>query len=220
MVNNEPSIIYHYTGIDGLKGILQSQSLWATDFHFSNDYTELLIFGRLLGNELLLRSDAITKKIVHSVLNGIYGLLENMGDHLALQIYISSFSKKGDLLSQWRGYGRYAIGFDYKELDALRSKEFHQYGNSFAFSFFDDVVYGVEDRIPQVLEKDVDEILNVLPQYGSHEENKRFQFIEKFFRCMCRFKHQGFQEENEYRLVFGCQRSDFLLKMTRKSGYR
>jgi hypothetical protein len=216
MVNNEPEMIYHYTGIEGLRGILQSQSLWVTDFHFLNDFTELFIFGRLLKNKS--RADAATKEIVHSVLDGIYGLLENVDDPLAFQIYISSFSK-GDLLSQWRGYGEYAIGFDRKELNALRTQEFHQ-ENVFAFFYFDKVVYGAEELIPPELEKDVEEILNILPQYGLHEENEKFQCVEKILRCMCRFKDQGFQEENEYRLVFGCRVSELNKPCLKEIKYR
>jgi|LQYC01.1.fsa_nt_gi hypothetical protein len=220
MENNEQPLIYHYTGIEGLQGILQSQSLWATDFHFSNDYTELLMFKELMGNELLSRADATTKKIVSIVLNGIYGLLEKMDDPIALQIYISSFSKEGDLLSQWRGYGEYSIGFDYKELDALGTKEFHQ-DNGGAFFFFEDVVYGVKEKIPPELEKDVAEILTILRQYSSYEEEERLhQCIEKFFRCMCRFKHEGFQEENEYRLVSFCRVSELNKPYAKEIQYR
>jgi len=219
-LKNEPEIIYHYTGIESLRGILESQSLWATDFHFLNDCRELFIFRDLLRNELLSRADAITKAIVYGVLDGIYGMLENMNDPLALQIYISSFSTVRDLLSQWRGYGQYAIGFDYKKLDALRTKEFHQYKKVVKFSFFDDVVYGVVNRIPQELEKDVDEILNILRQYSPYEEKKRRQCTEKFLRCMCRFKHEGFLEENEYRLVFFCLRSELNKPRAKEIKYR
>ena len=218
-LKNKPEIIYHYTGIEGLRGILESQSLWATEFHFSDDYKELLMFRGLLGNELLSRANAITKVIVQSVLNGVYGLLENVDDPLAFKIFISSFSKKGDLLSQWRGYGEYAIGFDHKELNALRTKEFHQ-DDVCAFFYFDKVVYGVEEKIPPELKKDVDQILNVLRQYKSCEENERFQCVEKFLRCMCRFKHQGFEEEKEYRLVFGCRVSELNKPYAKEIQYR
>jgi len=213
-------MIYHYTGIEGLRGILESQSLWTTDFHFLKDFTELLIFRGLLENELLSRADATTKEIVHGVLDGIYGMLENMNDPLALQIYISSFSMERDSSSQWREYGQYAIGFDYKKLDALRTKEFHQYKKVVKFSFFDDVVYGVVNRIPQELEKDVDEILNILRQYSSYEEKKRRQCTEKFFRCMCRFKDEGYRKENEYRLVFFCRKSELNKPRSKEIKYR
>ncbi len=36
--------LYHYTTWGGLKGILQTQSLWATNYKFLNDYSELVLF--------------------------------------------------------------------------------------------------------------------------------------------------------------------------------
>jgi hypothetical protein len=40
-----PLALYHYTNASGLKGILESNSLWATDAEFLNDVQELQ-FGR------------------------------------------------------------------------------------------------------------------------------------------------------------------------------
>ena len=36
--------LYHYTTWDGLIGILQTQSLWATHYKFLNDYSEIVLF--------------------------------------------------------------------------------------------------------------------------------------------------------------------------------
>lgn len=33
--------IYHYTDLNGLKGILSSNAFWATNFYFMNDAHEL-----------------------------------------------------------------------------------------------------------------------------------------------------------------------------------
>jgi hypothetical protein len=35
-------ILWHYTSWEGLVSILRSDELWASDFHFMNDTTELL----------------------------------------------------------------------------------------------------------------------------------------------------------------------------------
>ena len=40
-----PSVLYHYTSPAGLKGILETSSLWAADADFLNDAQELQ-FGR------------------------------------------------------------------------------------------------------------------------------------------------------------------------------
>ena len=36
--------LYHYTTFDGLIGILQTQSLWATHYKFLNDFSEIILF--------------------------------------------------------------------------------------------------------------------------------------------------------------------------------
>jgi hypothetical protein len=36
--------LYHYTTWDGLLGILQTQTLWATHYRFLNDYSEIVLF--------------------------------------------------------------------------------------------------------------------------------------------------------------------------------
>lgn len=36
--------LYHYTTWDGLLGILQTQTLWATHYKFLYDYSEIVLF--------------------------------------------------------------------------------------------------------------------------------------------------------------------------------
>lgn len=44
--------IYHYTDLNGLKGIIESGSLWATHFSFLNDSNELTHGMNCLENAL------------------------------------------------------------------------------------------------------------------------------------------------------------------------
>src|SRR5262245_39979140 len=39
-----PDELYHYTGIRGLKGIINSQTLWATHYRYLNDTEEVTLF--------------------------------------------------------------------------------------------------------------------------------------------------------------------------------
>lgn len=41
-------LLYHYTTISGLKGIVESQSLWASDVRYMNDSAELQYIISLL----------------------------------------------------------------------------------------------------------------------------------------------------------------------------
>lgn len=47
LVDEEPEL-HHYTTIDGLKGILQSNALWGTHFRLTNDSTEFILMHTLL----------------------------------------------------------------------------------------------------------------------------------------------------------------------------
>jgi hypothetical protein len=39
---NAPSVLYHYTDAAGLRGIVESQTIFASDVEFLNDAQELL----------------------------------------------------------------------------------------------------------------------------------------------------------------------------------
>jgi len=44
MPKSLPDELYHYTGIRGLKGIIESQTLWATHYKYLNDAEEIVHF--------------------------------------------------------------------------------------------------------------------------------------------------------------------------------
>jgi hypothetical protein len=52
MVQPPPETLYHYTTQDGLLGIIQSRSLWATNVSYMNDSTEFDLFLGLLKDRL------------------------------------------------------------------------------------------------------------------------------------------------------------------------
>ena len=107
-------ILYHYTSIDGLLGILDKNVLWATQYRYLNDSTEFkfarIIIESLSGSKYsVLTEDTISKAVAYfDIMNRIYDL------------YSCSFSKEGDLLSQWRSYcpkeGGFSLGFNYASL--------------------------------------------------------------------------------------------------------
>ena len=52
--------IYHYTDLNGLLGIVGSNSLWATHFSFLNDSNELIHGMNCLENALHYLQDELT----------------------------------------------------------------------------------------------------------------------------------------------------------------
>ena len=93
--------IYHYTDLNGLKGIIESGSLWATHFSFLNDSNELTHGMNCLENALQYLRDDFNPK----TLKFIEQALTHFRMHRAAHVYNLSFCLEPDLLSQWRGFG-------------------------------------------------------------------------------------------------------------------
>lgn len=114
-----PTTLFHYSSIEGLCGILTSQSIWATKIHYLNDSSEFKLAFEIV-NKLLARNLFEAPKIFLDKLSeSLYQLQD-------VNIFVASFSEKGDQLSQWRGYcpnGGYAIGFKAQELNKFASAQ-------------------------------------------------------------------------------------------------
>jgi hypothetical protein len=117
-----PELLYHYTSAAGLAGILTSSAIWATDIHYLNDYTELtgskdrfLEIMRSLANAPSGGNRVLAQQFADRIENERWPDLEAWPPGP----FVSCFCENGDLLSQWRGYGRggYALGFRTGALD-------------------------------------------------------------------------------------------------------
>jgi hypothetical protein len=110
-IPRRPDLLYHYTDGAGLMGILESQRLWASNAAYLNDPTELL-HARNVYREWL---EAKTDEGVAKDLLGHVRVVDSLLEHL-FHVFVACFCRKGDLLSQWRGYGSggrgFAIGID------------------------------------------------------------------------------------------------------------
>jgi hypothetical protein len=142
--------LFHYTTADGLIGILQNQSLFATHSEFLNDSTECktilaVLLPRLEAELRHVVPELIARKLFQPSILTDYGdeifrqEAENMlqampsATHSTAPYFISSFcihdpqspAYEHGLLSQWRGYGRggFAIEFDEMQLDDLNKAE-------------------------------------------------------------------------------------------------
>ena len=133
--------LYHYTTWEGLKGILKAQSLWATNYKFLNDYSEIVLFRDKLVSlifptvlegykQLITHKPSLKGKIQKDgglkriVQHDAEVLIDSQYRALGSEIYILSFCGEPEkrsiadngLLSQWRGYaggtGGFSVGFD------------------------------------------------------------------------------------------------------------
>lgn len=104
-------LLYHYTDITGLKGIIEHDELWATHYGFVNDLTEFVYTQNVLHSDIITRLPHPNPH-VGAVLNAILSADDFVGG--AIEIFIACFCETADLLSQWRSYsgrgGGFAIG--------------------------------------------------------------------------------------------------------------
>ncbi|MGZ9713886.1 DUF2971 domain-containing protein [Glaciimonas sp. GNP009] len=105
--------IYHYTSLDGFRGIIESEDMWLTESDFLNDASEI-IHGMQLSQEIF-ESLQIDSEPIRSLLNDVIRAPIDQRP----RINIGCFSNARNNLGQWRGYGGdvgISIGFKAKDL--------------------------------------------------------------------------------------------------------
>lgn len=171
-------LIYHYTTITGLIGIISHKELWASDCRFLNDGTELSYAKEIFFNE-------VTKLELPSIYGGGYRL---PGSSLSgFQMFIACFCEDGDLLSQWRGYGTeqgYSLGFD---IQLLNDNDFYE---------IKPVCYGIDN--PREYFKNE---LDAAPQPTAHPGIEEWHRSGWILPRLAAVKHPSFIEEKEWRLM-------------------
>lgn len=99
-------MLFHYTSQMGLIGILQAHGIWATQTHFLNDSSE---FGHALNFAKRVAGDDYYMDDYHEAFG--WALRAALGKVSGDDVFVSSFSERPDLLSQWRGYCPGGSGF-------------------------------------------------------------------------------------------------------------
>ncbi|MDL2266919.1 DUF2971 domain-containing protein [Desulfovibrio sp. OttesenSCG-928-G15] len=187
-------LLYQYRNFSGFWSILESNSLWASNARFSNDYAE-----QMQGFETLCRCQK--KQCIENAETTKAQTLE------IEDCYILCFCRNGDTLSQWRGYasdGGVAIGFDFsnirpftilkKETDSLPKAKASKKANTKNHHY-----YNACCSVTYVDPKNEDELTKML---GSSPLVSLSTYIKKAQTLMPFIKHHSFHEEQEYRLVF------------------
>jgi hypothetical protein len=143
--------------------------------------------------------------------NGMYDALHN-----GTEPYITSFCtaendeiNQHGLLSQWRGYGQdggYALVFDTPKLVSLMKQENEKWGYQLIGA---DVVYSPRadeklwnEKFREEMGEDINKISNGIRDFM---KTNSVQYLDNtydpFVSCACGYKHWGFHEEREARIV-------------------
>lgn len=200
-------IVYHYCSTDVFYRIIKKRRLKLSDIVKANDSMEIKYCQSKMKETLFRVTSRIRKSVIYSP--SIISFLENFNfdsyfasllSRLQITYYVSCFSKKKDILSQWRGYGDngngFAIGFNTNFFD------FHQ-----SRLVFKDVIYDANIKMIEI----ENGIFNAFEEVKSiYDENLLIDacekiisdFTESFIFDSVFIKHPAFLEEDESRLVY------------------
>ena len=182
--------LYHYTSLDGFKGIVSSNNIWLSNSMKTNDYKEIKWITELLKDMYPKKETVISK------FNEEYN--KWISDYFRPHICCLSYNY--DQLSQWRGYGNdgkgICIGFNQKYFNQIREIENKEFQ-------VEEVIYDLETQKSMVRD--------------FISKSDFFSFIDKsningingllltapILEMGIKFKHNSFCEEQEVRLIHG-----------------
>ncbi|GEM_PF-3414656 len=102
---------------------MKKEEIWTTRISYLNDSSELQLAFNYMRDEIKRQLKGIEKKRTDNDLNQMMKDLEFKNLKISNNIGVASFSKRGNQLSQWRGYCEvgdgYSLGFDYMRLKNL-----------------------------------------------------------------------------------------------------
>lgn len=109
--SNIPQDLYHYTTIEGFKGIIENNEIWMSNLFYLNDKSEYKFGVELLKKHLesykngfsILKATKYYVEALESAIKYIEG---------KDSIFILSLTANNNLLSQWRGYTNNGIGIN------------------------------------------------------------------------------------------------------------
>jgi len=223
-----PPILYHYTDAAGLAGIVNPSSwpvlaasnelvygvaakLWASDVRYMNDSSELKFGAEVFRDQF---TAAAADPAVKPELREVFGKLASWFDpdrlfEWGLRCFATCFCKKGNLLSQWRGYaggvGGYAVGFSGESI-ALNTWAFHPettaMGTGTVRASLREVVYGEEEAKKAAIQF-VQGVVSGSGFLVAGPDGKldMFMLAASAFREIAAVKDSAFEQEHEWRLT-------------------
>ncbi len=188
-----PLTLYHYCPADTFMKILESRSLWLTDFSKMNDYAEESWAAKIVysSHKKLSREEGATPCFCQHYHR------EYESRRITSRKFLCCFSENGDVLSQWRAYAAngsgFAIGFSTHRLKAIKSIPIPDMPDD-RRKFLMKICYDAKKQSEFIeqclaLNKNAEEVESLTTAY-------HLAFLS------IAMKNPGFAEEKEWRIVY------------------
>ncbi|MGX9157128.1 DUF2971 domain-containing protein [Priestia megaterium] len=204
-VNGNKKILYHYTSIYGLEGILKNGEFWVSHSDFLNDKTELKYTYELC-KEIIKEITNHDEELHRDVLNLFNDAYHK---HDELETFLLSLTTNGDSNLLWSNYSHndgYSIAFKYP--DSVNSIRRSITGENFVV-FPGAVVYEKETQkqflkeqlqimveLYNLLSRGISEDLSVAISEKLIDRTTSIKLYSLFFKDSC------FEQEEEFRVAF------------------
>ncbi len=209
-VSSSRKQVYHYTTAEGLKGIVQSNSLWASGAYYLNDTSEIEYGCRLAASVLEKGFADAGTAFAEAVLRHAHTILLDPDQRKIriVTLYVACFCEGDNLLSQWRTYSRqsgFALGFRVADLRHLQAE--------YTTVSVDQVLYTEQEQIQRVhsmassalaILTDADVVRGNADDHSNDDViHAGGEVARLLLSAVTSFKSPDFAEEREWRLV--CQ---------------
>jgi len=195
--------LFHYTSLNGVRGIIDSGSLRATEIRYFNDAAEMKHTVDQLSPQTWFREGFGQSN--PTLLNQLREWLSHrlIAGHM---LYVGCFTANGNLLSQWRSYCPTAkgvsLGFDAAKLSASATRQSWRLGKCIYDPEEQElIVTKILDEIEDLAEKRR-ENTDLSKRHPTNSFHDVFEEIEADLLLVAALlKHPAFREEQEWRLV-------------------
>ena len=200
--------LYHYTNAEGLKDIINDGEIWGSHYKFSNDPTEIEYSYKLM-------IEILERYIINETDSRIKSFFEKYLEYQKIfvtysgfNIFSASFSEKGDLLSQWRGYGDnsfgYCIGIDLFKIGRKSVGLTYPVSTNSPKIKLIKIIYDKKKQ-EEILGNYLDQLKEYINKNKNLKEDSGLLYgiyLVIFPLIACLFKDQHFEEEEEWRLIY------------------
>jgi hypothetical protein len=186
-----PSKLYHYSGMQGIRGILSSREVWSSDVLSMTDTTD----GRYW---LDIFRSVIDRHSVPGEIKDGFRRTDTFGLGTNWHMYISSFSEANNLDHQWRNYAEAGSGCAIElSFEAMRAKA---EGGRYAWM---KLLYDPKTQ-KYIAERAVKHAIQFARTQSLTSSEAKIYWQQYatflFLRCGVCFKHPNYKEEREWRV--------------------